>query len=367
MKVTLRTKVLSDGRESFYLDIYANGRRNYEFLNLYLAKAKNLADKDLNKESRAQAEHIRAKRQLELQASAHGYISNTKRKIDFLEHFKAETERRKVTGVDYSAWLSVQKHLTNFIGAKRPLLSDIDETWIQKFKDYLLHTAKKSNDEKLTQNSSHHYFNRIKNYFKKAYKDKLISDNPCENVPYITQSETKREFLTFEELQKLSSSECRYPVLKRAFLFSALTGLRWSDIQKLVWSEVQFSEQTGWGIYFRQQKTDNVDYLPISDQARSLLSELRGEPNESVFYGLKYSAYHNAALTNWCSKAGITKHITFHCARHTNATLLITNGVDIYTVSKLLGHRELQTTQIYAKLVNEKKIEAVNKLPLLKI
>lgn len=108
-----------------------------------------------------------------------------------------------------------------------------------------------------------------------------------------------------------------------------------------------------------------MDYLPISDQARSLLGELRGAPDERVFHGLKCSAYHNAALTNWCSKAGITKHITFHCARHTNATLLITNGVDIYTVSKLLGHRELQTTHIYAKLVNEKNIDALNKIPTL--
>lgn len=272
MKVTLRTKTLSDDRKSFYLDIYANGHRNYEFLNLYLSTAKNLADKDLNKETRQQAEHIRAKRQLELQASAHGYISNKKRKIDFLDHFKEETEKRRITGVDYSSWMSTLKHLTAFIGSKRILLSDIDEAWLEKFKDHLLYHAKKSSDEKLSRNSSHHYFNKVKNYFKKAYKDKLISDNPCERVAYITQSESKREFLTIEELQRLANEECRYPVFKRAFLFSSLTGLRWSDIQKLIWSEVQYSEQTGWGVYFRQQKTDNVDYLPMSDQARSVLA-----------------------------------------------------------------------------------------------
>ena len=66
-------------------------------------------------------------------------------------------------------------------------------------------------------------------------------------------------------------------------------------------------------------------------------------------------------------KAGITKNITFHCARHTHATLLLTNGVDIYTVSKLLGHKEIKTTQVYARIIDEKKKEAVNKIPSIKI
>ena len=87
--------------------------------------------------------------------------------------------------------------------------------------------------------------------------------------------------------------------------------------------------------------------------------------NERVFIGLKYSAWHNVGLSKWVMRAGITKHITFHCARHTNATLLLNKGVDIFTVSKMLGHSEVRTTQIYAKLANKAKVEAVEKLPSL--
>ncbi|MBK8195661.1 MAG: integrase catalytic domain-containing protein [Lewinellaceae bacterium] len=103
--------------------------------------------------------------------------------------------------------------------------------------------------------------------------------------------------------------------------------------------------------------------MPISDQARELLGEA-GPLDQRVFTGLKYSAWHNVILKQWVLKAGLTKDITFPCFRHTFATLQLTNGTDIYTVSKMLGHRELKTTQIYAKIVDEKKRDAVGKIKL---
>jgi integrase len=365
MQVKLRRKKLSDGSESLYFDIYVNGHRHYEFLKLYLKKPKSQIDRDLNKQTMLQAETLCSKRQVEIQSSAHGYVPVSKKKMDYLDYFKSITEKRKLSGVDYSAWMSTEKHLINFIGTEKILISQIDEGWLERFKEYLLTGAKKSKTEIITQNSAHHYFNRIKHSFKIAYRDKIITENPADRVDYIVQQETKREFLTFEEVQKLAQHECRYPVLKSAFLFSVLTGLRWSDIQKLTWKEVQYSDATGWGIYFRQRKTEGVEYLPITQQAREILPQERGDANERVFHGLKYSAYHNAELVKWCVKAGITKRITFHNARHTNATLLLSQGVDIYTVSKLLGHSDIKTTEIYAKLIDEKKIVAVNKIPKL--
>lgn len=367
MQVKLRTKSLLDGRESYYLDIYIKGKRNYEFLNLYLLKAKNLADKDLNKETKIQAEHLRAKKQLEIQGSIHGYVPTSKARVDFVDYFNSLCEKRKITGVDHASWISTLKHLKAFVGNKSVSIGEIDEAWLENFKEYLMYEAKKTNDVKITQNSAHHYFNRVKNSFKGAYRNKIIKDNPADRVDYIKQTETKREFLTFEELQTLAKTECRYPLLKKAFIFSTLTGLRWSDIQKLVWSEVHYSEKTGWAIYFRQKKTDGIEYLPISEQARNILDADRGEPDERVFKGLKYSSYVNAALVKWCAAAKITKNITFHCARHTNATLLLVNGADIYIVSKLLGHSDIKTTEIYAHLVNQRKVEAVNKIPLLEL
>jgi len=147
------------------------------------------------------------------------------------------------------------------------------------------------------------------------------------------------------------------------FIFSCLTGLRWSDIEKLKWSEVQHSDNLGYFIRFRQQKTNGAETLPIAEEARELLGEQK-EPKERVFTGLKYGNWNKTYLKDWLIDAGINKHITFHCARHTYATLQLTLGTDIYTVSKLLGHKNLSTTEIYAKVINEKKVEAANKIKI---
>ena len=160
-----------------------------------------------------------------------------------------------------------------------------------------------------------------------------------------------------------SSYNSSLPLLKDAFIFSSLSGLRWSDVQKMIWSEIQHSNEMGWYIRFRQQKTKGVETLPISDQARKILGD-EDEPEERVFKGLKYSSWHNVKLQQWMMRAGVSKTISFHCARHTYATLQLTLGTDIYTVSKLLGHKELKTTQIYAKVIDEKKREAANKIHL---
>jgi integrase len=177
------------------------------------------------------------------------------------------------------------------------------------------------------------------------------------------QGEPQREYLSLEELKKVAKTDCEIPVLKNAFLFSALSGLRWSDVQKLEWSEVQYSDELGHHIRFIQKKTKGAETLPISEQAVSLMGE-RGNPDERVFTNLRYSAWYNLKLQQWMLAAGIHRTITFHCARHTYATLQLAAGTDIYTVSKLLGHRELRTTQIYAKVIDSKKIEAANKINL---
>ena len=103
--------------------------------------------------------------------------------------------------------------------------------------------------------------------------------------------------------------------------------------------------------------------MPISEQAFSLMGE-RKEPTDQVFEGLEYSAYHNKHLFQWIGAAGITKEITFHCFRLTYATLQLSMGTDIYTVSKMLGHRELKTTQIYAKIIDKTKRDATDKIKL---
>ena len=171
--------------------------------------------------------------------------------------------------------------------------------------------------------------------------------------------ETPRQYLTMEEVKKLVATDCKYPQLKRAFLFGCFTGLRKSDIMKLTWGEVQtFDGYTR--LVFKQKKTGGQEYLDIPKVADEYIGE-RGDAKsiDLVFPLFKYSSETSLELRRWAMQAGITKDFTFHCSRHTFAVLLLNSGADIYTVSKLLGHHELQTTQIYAHVLDKKKQDAV--------
>jgi integrase len=242
--------------------------------------------------------------------------------------------------------------------------ADLNEKFCNDFKYYLLKTkSNKSSKVTLAQNSAVSYFNKVKATLKQAFKDGYLTNDLNARIEPIKQAETQRNFLTIEELNSLVKTECTNPLMKRAAIFSALTGLRFSDIKKLVWGELEYIEGNGYFIQFKQQKTKGVEMMPISEQAYSLLGE-RKEPNDQVFEGLTYSAYENKHLAKWIGLAGITKEITFHCFRHTFATLQLSKGTDIYTVSKMLGHRELKTTQLYAKIIDQTKREAADKIKL---
>jgi integrase len=289
-----------------------------------------------------------------------------KSSIDFIDYFRELTEARYESTNNYGNWDSAHKYLVKFC-PEGIAINKVDSKWLNEFKYYLQHVAKKKSNEPLAQNSLHSYFNKVKAALNQAHRDEIILKNPVQNVKGFKEGETHREFLTFEELENAVEAECDIPKMKTAFIFSCLTGIRWSDILGLTWGDLQFSEaQNYYFVRFRQKKTKGVETLPISDQARSLLGE-QGSNEQHIFQGLKYSAWHNLKLQQWMMRAGISKTITFHCARHTYATLQLTNGTDIYTVSKLLGHRELKTTQVYAKIIDEKKIEATNAIPKLKI
>ena len=209
----------------------------------------------------------------------------------------------------------------------------------------------------LAQNSKVSYFNKFRACINQAYDDRIIAINPLRGVEGFKQEDTERVYLTFEEVKELAKTPCRNAVLK-AFLFSCLTGLRKSDIERLKWGNVEnFGEYTR--INFKQKKRQ---YLDLSDQAVPFMGE-RGKDNELVFEGFKYSGYLLLELSKWCMRAGIKKDVTFHTGRHTFAVLMITQDVDIYTVSKLLGHKEIATTQIYAKVVDKKRQDAINRIP----
>ncbi len=367
-KVTLRQKTISGARQSLYLDFYppisnsATGKpTRREFLGLYVYdKAKSPVDKKHNKETLELAENIKAKRQLEIQKGQYGFLSDGKQKADFVAYFERLANKRN--GSNSDNWSSALNYIQDFTGGSLAFAA-LNEHVCNEFKEYLLTApSKRSKQTTLSQNSAVSYFNKFKAALKQAYKDGYLDTDLNARIEPIKQAETERQFLTMEELNKLAKTECNIPLLKQAGLFSALTGLRFSDIEKLIWGEIQESNNE-YFIRFRQKKTKGFEVLPISEQAYSLIGQRKGA-NDKVFDGLVYSAYMNANLTKWVAKAGIDKDITFHCFRHTYATLQLSNGTDIYTVSKMLGHRELKTTQVYAKIIDQTKREAADKIKL---
>ena len=404
MRVTLRTKPIQEGKLTLYLDYYppitnpATGKlTRREFLSLYvysdieLREEKYLSEgkegkepKELirivpvldnkkqpkkvrlnplqrqhNKETFELAENIKAQRQLQIQSKDYGFLT-IDRHADFLKYFKEIADKQKELKNDNNC-LSTYSYLDKFTNSNCQV-SRITPSFCEEFKEYLINTkAFEGGRANLSNNTLAGYYANFMNVLRNAIKDKLITEDAIKDVKSIKRIENKqREFLTGEELQKLVSVPCAIPELKNACMFSALTGLRWGDVEKLTWGEV-FEDNGNYYIRFITQKTDRAVTLPISEQAYSFVGQRKAK-NERVFPTIKYSAMQNILIDRWIKAAGINKHITFHCFRHTYATLQITLGTDIYTVSKMLGHRDIATTQIYAKIIDGKKKEAANKI-----
>jgi integrase len=393
IKVKLRQKAISGNRQSLYLDFYpaiphpeTGEPTRREFLGLYLfgqldkdskndykldAKAKRKLNpivqiQDENTFDAAKQIWLKKQNELNKPEIYTGYEKEQLKikergEQNFVAYFKSLADKRKASNHDN--WVSAYNYLDTFTKGKLKF-ADLDVKFCNDFKEYLLTTkSNKSNKVTLAQNSAQSYFNKLKATLKQAYKDGYLTSNLNAKVSTIKQAETQRNFLTIEELNSLVKTECNNPLLKRAALFSALTGLRFVDIKNLVWGELEYIEGNGYFIKFKQQKTQGVEMMPISEQAYSLMGE-RKEPTDKVFEGLTYSAYENKHLYQWIGAAGITKNITFHCFRHTFATLQLSKGTDIYTVSKMLGHRDLKTTQVYAKIIDQTKREAADKIKL---
>lgn len=376
VKVTLRQKPISKGRTSLFLDYYppithpeTGEPTRREFLGMYvLDKPKNPQEKMHNSETLKIAEGIRQRKENILnKPEIYSAYEQEKLRIKelgelcFVEYFSKLADKRKASNHDN--WLSARNYLIAFTNGKLKF-ADLNEKFLNDFKDYLLTTQSiKSAKTTLAQNSAVSYFNKVKATMKQAYKDGILQFDLNERVEPIKRAETRRNYLTLEELNRLAKTPCNNPLLKRVALFSALTGLRFSDIKNLVWGQVQDSREGGKVLLFTQQKTQGVEDLPISEQAYEMMGE-PGKKTDKIFPGLNYSGYENKHLYQWIGASGITKDITFHCFRHTYATLQISMGTDIYTVSKLLGHRDLKTTQIYAKIVDKLKHDATNKIKL---
>lgn len=283
---------------------------------------------------------------------------------NFIEYFDKVTAKRhgnSSTSILIN-WQRAVEFLKQFAG-NTLLFSQINNRMAEEFKLFLLSAPLGGNKTgTLSQNTASTYFSIFKAALKQAFVDGYLTVDLSAKIKGIQDQESRREYLSIAELNTLAATPCERDVLKRAALFSALTGLRHCDIQKLQWQEISIDGNQA-KLNFTQQKTKGVEYTPISEQALQLCGE-PGNPEQFVFEDLPDPSWISRPLKQWVGAAGIKKKITFHCFRHTFATLQLSNGTDIYTVSKMLGHTNVKTTQIYAKVVDEKKNKAAQAIQL---
>ncbi len=345
MKISIRRKKLSNGNYSLYLDYYLRGERQYEFLELRL-----ISDKESDRETLQIAENIRAKRLIEWQRKQHAFKPPTKLRENFVAYFENIVNEKPA---DRSSWQCTLKKVKTFTGGRLSFL-EIDEDWLRRFQKFLL--------SEVSAITAWHYYSNVKQALNRALREKILPEDPSQNIPSIKKPDIKREYLTLGEIKKLIKARCPNLNVRVAFLFSCFTGLRYSDIRNLKWLNINDGV-----IEFRQQKTKDLQYLPLSQSAKNILDSKKGENHkkDDIVFNLpsKHAVWKNIKI--WVENAGINKRVSFHTGRHTFATLSLTSGIDLYTVSKLLGHKNINTTQVYAKIIDEKRKEAIDKLPVI--
>ena len=338
--VRIREKNLLDGSISLYLDIYYRGNRKKEGLKLYLVPEINATTKLQNANTRKLAEQIKAQRILDIQKE--GLVDWEKVKKSrltlsawfgqYVEDNAELSESSKRSKRNVQA--RVEQYLSH-IGKPDLSLKEVDKEFCKGFIAFLKTCT--FNDGK------HNPFTLLE---AKEKPQKLVAD---------------REFLTIEEVKSVMSTPCRYKIVKKAFLFSCFTGLRYSDMKALNWSEIH-SAADGKTEYIDhvQIKTKDRVTIPLSEEAKKWMPE-RIEGVDNIFHQLTIThTTVEVVLKEWMEAAGIQKHITYHCSRHTAATMLLTLGASIYVVSKILGHKSIKMTEVYAKIVDKKKLETVN-------
>ena len=359
--VRLRTKKLANGNLSLYLDTYQKGRRSYEFLRLYLIPERTPEDRAINQATIKAATAIKARRILDI-ISEKARIK-TRSADMYLQEWIAQIieirqDRRSKSSIRLMHRLL--RHIDRFRPCTR--LTDIDHNFCIAFVAYLGSARSLISDKPLQATTQLELLNALSFILNEAVRAELIVSNPMHLLSpsdRIRKAESTREYLTPKEVMRIIGLSCNNIAAGddiAAFLFCCFCGLRYSDVAVLKWSDIKESPD-GKVITVSMKKTKRQITVPLSRQACSMLPPA-GASDEHVF---KVPAYGVTLrrLKKIASSAGIKKNVTFHVSRHTFATMMLTAGVDLYTISKLIGHADIRTTQIYSKVVDKKKREAV--------
>lgn len=358
--VRIRFKELKGGNKSIYLDIYTDGKRRYEFLKLFLIPETSNEARERNEHTMKAANAVKAQRILDITNKKPAAVLDEKARMTLLEWMEEYGKMGEAKG---RRSLVAQVHsVCQFLRAYNPRirLYEVDKEFLQGFIEYLGTRKSRMRQQPLSRKTIAGYCGYINYALNYAVDIDVLGANPLASFDWaaIEGGSTKREYLTIEEIQKLIDTPCRSKTVKPIFLFSCFCGLRYSDVKDLRWKDI-VEENGKMHIELRQQKTGKAIYLPLSLQAQKYLPQEKGEPEARVFEVMPTVSNFDHVLKTWSRAAGITKRVSYHVSRHAFATMTLTLGSDIYTTSQLLGHSDVEVTQVYAKIVDRKKIEAV--------
>ncbi len=360
----LRRRRLADGRISLFLDRSVDGGHEYEFLKLYLLPETSSTAKRQNARTLRKAEEIlllrteallNAKAEAELANSGAGMLLSDWLQTCYDNHGKRGAR-------DLGSISNVKRALHMFRPDVR--LSDIDRQFCLDMIDWFRNTYRhRLTGNPVSARTADTYCQTFRTMLNEAVREGLIDKNPwnrLETTEKIKKPESKREYLTIDEIRSMIAADCPNALVKRAYLFSCFTGLRISDVRNLKWGDVYHENgQTFVSVVMR--KTTKPLYIPLSKQALKWMPKKESDNySEYVFGNLVNYGNVNENLKKWAEAAGIKKHISYHTSRHSFATMMLTLGADLYTVSKLLGHSSVKHTQIYARIIDRKKDDAVN-------
>ena len=383
----LGAKILSDGRESLFLDYYfgyqmvysekldkqvAKKDRKREFLKLYLWQApRTPLERQQNKEMLELAKKIRFERGQELLESMEGYRLKKERDINFLDYFQAYID--KYTKKDIRMVEIALKRFIDFLNdtpeykkyAKKIKPEQITKDMVEAFTEYLLGRS--------VGEGARSIYARFKKVIKYAIEHDAMLKNPCTGITIkADDQQLRKEVLSPEEIQQLIATHYEHENqnIRRAFILCLYCGLRFCDVKDLTFANVDFSNKL---LKFEQNKTKGHSassgvVIPLNDGILKLIGEL-SDPNkrDELIFPLPSYEMCSKALRRWVKRAGISKHISWHCARHSFAVNILNNGANIKTVASLLGHSGLKHTEKYTRAIDSLKQEAINSLPELKL
>ena len=373
MKIELRHRKLASGNESLYLDFYEKGKRYYESLNLFLIPERTENDRRVNENTLKHALKIKAERILGVEKQVDDGEERQPSKIfaDYMdEHIIYIKDDKKLSDSyvkNVTKTVNIVKSYLRYSNRPRMLLALVDKRFYQNFIRYLndVYRNNKSDEpQELSPKTKLLIQTTLNSILNQAVKDGVLRKNPyyeLEKNEKFKKTPSDRTYLEVNELNAMEGVNTGSPITKQTFMFCCFTGLRHSDMLALRWKDIQKTDD-GLVIHVpSMQKTKKPVIVPLGEQALKWLPKQGDAANaDKVFPNAPTLGCANRALKHMAKNAGIAKLVTFHTSRHTFATLTITAGADIFTTSKLLGHTNVHTTEIYADVVMNTKVDAVN-------